>query len=172
MRGVLLVGFGTDADVSPALISMIEDVSRRAGLAIENAGLYLHARQAIDARDQFLSVAAHELRTPITSVTGYARMLLRELGERKIPERDRSLRRQTRRGRQPIGHACRGLARCFAVRSGQLPLRVGRVDLSELAQRVAVRIRGASVVARTASRCQPLRAYCRSWPIQIASSKC
>jgi len=139
VRGVLLDGFGTDADVSPALISMIEDVSRRAGLAIENAGLYLHARQAIEARDQFLSVAAHELRTPITSVTGYARMLLRELGERKDPERIVRYAGRLDEAGSRLATLAEDLLDVSRIRSGQLPLRVGRVDLSELAQRVAVR---------------------------------
>jgi PAS domain S-box-containing protein len=139
VRGVLLVGFGADAEVSPPLISMFEDVSRRAGLAIENAGLYLHARQAIEARDQFLSVAAHELRTPITSVTGYARMLLRELGDRKDPERIARYAGRLDEAGGRLATLAEDLLDVSRIRSGQLPLRVGHVDLGKLAQRVALR---------------------------------
>lgn len=139
VRGVLLVGFGVDAEVSPPLIAMIEDVSRRAGLAIENAGLYLHARQAIEARDQFLSVAAHELRTPITSVTGYARMLLRELGDRKDPDRVARYAGRLDEAGSRLATLAEDLLDVSRIRSGQLPLRVGKVDLGALAQRVALR---------------------------------
>ena len=37
VRGLLMTGFGEGDGVTPALISMIEDIARRAGLAIENA---------------------------------------------------------------------------------------------------------------------------------------
>jgi signal transduction histidine kinase len=40
---------------------------------------YQEAREAIRLRDEFLAVAAHELRTPITSLRGYAQLVLRQL---------------------------------------------------------------------------------------------
>ena len=45
-----------------------EELGRRAGLNIENAFLYEKAQQAIEARDQFFSVASHELKTPLASL--------------------------------------------------------------------------------------------------------
>jgi signal transduction histidine kinase len=58
-------------------LALAEDLARRAGLAVDNARLYREAQQAIRARDEFLSIAAHELRTPITTMYGFAQMLLR-----------------------------------------------------------------------------------------------
>jgi PAS domain S-box-containing protein len=37
------------------------------------------AEQAVKMRDEFLSVAAHELRTPVTSMRGFAQLLLRRI---------------------------------------------------------------------------------------------
>jgi signal transduction histidine kinase len=50
-----------------------------AAVAIENAQLYEKVRQANDAKTEFVSFVAHELRTPMTSIRGYADMLAREM---------------------------------------------------------------------------------------------
>jgi signal transduction histidine kinase len=46
-------------------LDLAEEIGRRAGVAIANCRLYREARLAVAARDEFLSVAAHELKTPI-----------------------------------------------------------------------------------------------------------
>jgi PAS domain S-box-containing protein len=60
-------------------LALAEDLARRAGLAVDNARLYREAQRAIRARDEFLSVAAHELKTPLTTMLGFAQMLLKHL---------------------------------------------------------------------------------------------
>jgi signal transduction histidine kinase len=44
------------------------DLGARAGLAVENALLYGEAQHAVRLRDDFLSVAGHELRTPLAAL--------------------------------------------------------------------------------------------------------
>jgi signal transduction histidine kinase len=47
------------------------------------------ARQAIHLRDEFLSIAAHELKTPVTALMGYTQVLQRRLGRSdSVSERD------------------------------------------------------------------------------------
>jgi PAS domain S-box-containing protein len=60
-------------------LALAEDLARRAGLALDNARLYREAQRAIRARDEFLSVAAHELKTPLTTMLGFAQILLKHL---------------------------------------------------------------------------------------------
>ena len=59
-------------------LALTEEVGRRAALALDNARLYARARDAVRAREEFLSIAAHELRTPVTVITGLAQLLRRD----------------------------------------------------------------------------------------------
>ncbi|MCL5024945.1 MAG: PAS domain S-box protein [Chloroflexi bacterium] len=61
-------------------LAIMEDVARRCGTAIDNARLYRQAQEAIRARDEFLSVAAHELKTPVTSLRGFAQLMIHQMG--------------------------------------------------------------------------------------------
>lgn len=44
------------------------ELAKRAGFAIENSQLYRQLQEAIRLRDEFISLASHELKTPITSM--------------------------------------------------------------------------------------------------------
>ncbi|HEX2572247.1 MAG TPA: PAS domain S-box protein [Polyangia bacterium] len=57
--------------------ALAEELARRAALAAENARLYQQAQDAVRLRDEFLSIASHELRTPCTSVRLAIQSLLR-----------------------------------------------------------------------------------------------
>ena len=138
VRGVLLVGFGADADVSPALISMIEDVSRRAGLAIENAGCTCTpgrpSKRAISfCRSPRTSCGRRSPRLP------GMRGCFARAGRAEGSGANRSLCRRLDEAGSRLATLAEDLLDVSRIRSGQLPLRVGRVDLGKLAQRVAMR---------------------------------
>jgi PAS domain S-box-containing protein len=49
-------------------LEFAQTLARRAALSVENARLYRGAQEALHSRDEFLAIAAHEIRGPITSV--------------------------------------------------------------------------------------------------------
>lgn len=58
---------------------LAEELAYRTSMSIENSLLYLHSQEAIRARDEFLSIASHELKTPLTSLTMQNQMRKRQL---------------------------------------------------------------------------------------------
>jgi signal transduction histidine kinase len=72
----------TDRPYGPVDLSLAEELAGRAALAVDNARLYREARRAVQVRDEFLSVAAHELKTPVTTLLGFAQLLLSQLKQK------------------------------------------------------------------------------------------
>jgi signal transduction histidine kinase len=56
-------------------LALAEALGERCGMAIDNARLYQAAQEAIAARERFIAVASHELRTPVTNISGFAQLL-------------------------------------------------------------------------------------------------
>ena len=59
-------------------IELVREVARRAATAIDNARLYAQAANANHARDIFLATLSHEMKTPLTAILGWTRMLRAE----------------------------------------------------------------------------------------------
>ena len=57
--------------------------------AIENAHLYTELRDALRLREEFIASAAHELKTPVTVIKGWAQMLL--MANQRDPQKRKAL---------------------------------------------------------------------------------
>ncbi len=118
-------------------LELAEDLARRAALAIDNARLYAAAQAAIRTRDEFLSIAAHEMKTPMTSLTGYAQVLQRRFA------RDKTSGERDRRAVDVIAAQAERLSRLIAapldvsrIETGHFTLDRQLVDLPGLVRRV------------------------------------
>jgi signal transduction histidine kinase len=124
--------------------AFLQEIADRAALAVEKTRLYREAREAVKHRDDFLSIAGHELRTPMTAallqVQGLSRLLARQpasLGSALPGFEDKleTLQRQMRRLRTLVDR----LLDISRISAGQLSLEVEAFDLGALAREVIER---------------------------------
>lgn len=73
--GALLLASQVENRYQTRDLALVEDLAYRITMAVDNAQLYQKTQEAIHVRDQFLSIAAHELKTPLTTLLGYATLL-------------------------------------------------------------------------------------------------
>ena len=88
LGGLVIAANTPDRAMTDDNLPLAETLAEHASLAIENARLYteqVEARRKVEdlsrLKDEFLSIASHELRTPVTSIKGYtqlAKTLIRE----------------------------------------------------------------------------------------------
>lgn len=70
--GLLLLESISDTQQDIAFLNRLGD---HAAIAISNAQLYEEVQQANDAKSEFVSFVAHELKNPMTSIKGYTELL-------------------------------------------------------------------------------------------------
>ncbi len=150
-------------------LSAVHDASRRLrGYALvtndvtatkraeeENRRLMRQLEDAVRARDDFLAIASHELKTPLTSLQLQVQTLLRIVhapesgdGTEGVP-RERLLHKLTVVGRQVdrMNKLVTELLDISRIARGRLELEEEEVDLSEVVSAVAARLEDAAVDA-------------------------
>lgn len=140
-----------------------EEIGRRAGVAMANCRLYREARLAVAARDEFLSIAAHEFRTPVAVLQLKLQQV--ELKQRTsacatchlaLPADYAGAARQIAR----LGHLIEGLLDVSRIAGGRFKLQCEDLDLGTVARDMIDRL--AALATRSRSevvlRCpQPVR---------------
>ncbi|GIV95496.1 MAG: sensor histidine kinase [Herpetosiphonaceae bacterium] len=122
----------------PEDLSFAEELARRTAIAVDNARLYSEAQQALRIRDQFLSIAAHELKTPVTALLGYAQLLQRRAGRKgDMDERNSRALRALYEQAHRLHRLIVSLLDLSRIQLGQLIIERQIVDLAGLAQRIA-----------------------------------
>ncbi len=121
-------------------LALAEEIGRRAGTAMENARLYAQAQQAIAVRDQFLAIASHELKTPLTALMLVIAGIERSLD--KLPGAATAMRTKiaalSRQGHR-LNQLVSNLLDVSRIQAGRLHVSIERVDLCALVREVVDR---------------------------------
>jgi signal transduction histidine kinase len=122
-------------------VALMEELGRRAGTAVENARLYKRTQESLRLRDEFLSIASHELKTPLTSlelqIGGLRRSLAKgkaeQITEDKLAAKVGNIDRQVHR----LGKLVDTLLDVSRASAGPLQLEPSEVELAQLVREVA-----------------------------------
>lgn len=128
MIGLFMAGSGRRFGEEDRSIAI--EIARRISMALENARLYQEAHDAVQARDEFLSIASHELRTPVTAISGVAQVAMRAR-ERGVLDDTRLARtlEQLLRGSQRLVALTEDLLDVSRLQTGRFELRPEPLDL-------------------------------------------
>ncbi|XXR90306.1 AAA family ATPase [Sorangium sp. So ce406] len=120
-------------------VHVLELLSDQIAIALENARLYREAQRAVRVRDDFLSVASHELRTPVTSLRLGLQSMLRRNDLAPEEHLTRGLHRMDRQV-QRLVRLIDDLLDVSQLHTGRLELHVEPVDLAEAVGDVVERL--------------------------------
>ncbi|CAA9272124.1 MAG: hypothetical protein AVDCRST_MAG93-2684 [uncultured Chloroflexia bacterium] len=113
------------------------------------------AEEALALRNQFLSLASHELKTPLTTVIGYIELLQRRTGkDNTLSERDQRTLQLIADQTQRLNKMIMSLFDISRIETGQLSIERGSVDVCALVKRVVADVQ-VTLVERLIEVCCP-----------------
>ncbi|NOK09443.1 sensor histidine kinase [Corallococcus exercitus] len=158
-RPLGILSFGTTwrsgRGYTAADLPYLQELANRAALSMENARLYHEAREAVRLRDEFLSIASHELKTPLTPLNLKLQALRRELDRTPGPVRRELVENYLDVGSRQLkklAELVNDLLDVSRIAAGRMSLEPTPVDLVELVRDVVAAYEGPA--ARSGSTLQ------------------
>ncbi len=121
---------------------ILVQISQIASVAIENARLFESQQEAVRTRDEFLSIASHELKTPLTSLKLQVQLLGKTLAklEPALRERLHTYLEQSVKSVDRIAHLVDDMLDISRISAGRLTLQKEKFDLSQLVNEISDRL--------------------------------
>lgn len=119
----------------------IRDSSGRITAAVNVARDVTELHEIDRLKDEFISVASHEMRTPLTVIKGYIQMLTKRLENRETKGSELDMARQILNQTDRLATLTNRLLDVSRVQFGRLTLESDRVDLTALVRDLVERMR-------------------------------
>lgn len=104
------------------------DISEQIAVQQENARLYEQVKALNDRKDEFIGLASHELKTPLTSISGYLQILSMMVTD----EKSRQFLGKTRQQVKKLSALVSDLLDVSKIEAGKLQLSVERFDIAQI----------------------------------------
>lgn len=131
--GGLFYGHPKPAKFTKAHESLVAGIANHAGITLDNAKLYEQVQKLNAKKDEFIGLASHELKTPITSLSGYLQII-----NKRLPDNDQN-KSFIEKALLQIGKLSGLLSDLLDVskiETGQLPLTYSSFEFRHLIQEV------------------------------------
>ncbi len=123
--GVLTLQLTKELQQDDELLAFLKIFGAMASLKIRNSQLLTQTKEAVELRDLFISLASHELRTPMTTVFGYAQLL-----ERK--HKDSDLAKKLVEECKRLNNLISELLEINQIKTGKLQYNIQDLDINKV----------------------------------------
>lgn len=107
---------------------LVASIAAQAAISIDNARLYDEVKSLNEKKDEFIGLASHELKTPLTSITGY----LQILGRLKTDEQSKRFVGKTIKQVRKLNGLVNDLLDVSKIEAGKLQIKKVKFDLMEV----------------------------------------
>jgi GAF domain-containing protein len=135
-----LVQIHEERAFTPTDLGLVQTLANQAAAALENARLYEGVTQANQAKSEFIDFVAHELKQPMTSIQGYARLLTMGIGGELAPMQTQFVQVITSNVDR-MGKLVNDLLEISRLEAGRTTLRLEPVQMREVIDETLVSTR-------------------------------
>lgn len=129
-----------DREFTTTDIGLVQTIANQAAAALENARLYEGVREADRAKSEFVDFVAHELKQPMTSIQGYAKMLSMGISGEMTPMQRQFVQVITSNVDR-MGKLVNDLLEISRLEAGRTTLRLAPVQFQEVVDETVTNIR-------------------------------
>lgn len=126
--GGLFFGHTEPAKFTEDHESLVLSIAAQAAIGIDNARLYEEVKALNDKKDEFIGLASHELKTPLTSMSGYLQILARLNDD----EKSRKFIDKTLQQLKKLTTLVNDLLDVSKIEAGKLQLDISGFDIIEV----------------------------------------
>ncbi len=131
--GGLFYGHPEPARFTKEHEDLVSAIALQAAIALDNAKLYEEVRQLSEKKDEFISQASHELKTPITSLSGFLQLIDSSL---ETGNQNKDFIGIALRQVKKLSNLVSDLLDVSKLEGGKLPLSFTNFDLVQLTREV------------------------------------
>jgi PAS domain S-box-containing protein len=126
--GGLFFGHPKPAVFLPEHEDLVVNIAAQAAIALDNSRLFEQVKSLSDKKDEFIALASHELKTPMTTIKGYLQMLAKS----EHDQRSRLFLEKSLYQVEKLNNLVEDLLNMSRVEAGKLEFNLEDFDLRQL----------------------------------------